>query len=130
MEEHNNHDESISSEKRDDIDLSLNGQTETATWTKSWTGLDIWFENHYWLYFTDNRRQDWEAVDELLCGPCFSRTWVVQEVWKATDAIAQCGSTILRWKTFELAMSYIETWDDMRIIKDGNLRAEKWLELK
>jgi hypothetical protein len=27
-------------------------------------------------------------------------------------------------------MSYIETWDDVRITKDGNLRAEKWLELK
>lgn len=47
MEEHNNHDESISSEKRDNTDLGLNGQTETATWTKSLTGLDIWFENHY-----------------------------------------------------------------------------------
>ncbi|PVH68021.1 heterokaryon incompatibility, partial [Cadophora sp. DSE1049] len=38
-----------------------------------------------YAFFSYDQMRDWDALDELLCRPWFSRTWVVQEVWKASD---------------------------------------------
>lgn len=129
-EEHNNNE---GSEESEDSDLEFWGHNyrTMGKYSHVVTGAPRgWSDNDLSSFTNDNRKQDWEALDELLCRPWFSRTWVVQEVWRATDAILQCGPITLRWKTFERAMSYSEAWDDMGITFQGTIREEKWLEVK
>lgn len=59
-------------------------------------------------YFSAMHEEDWGALDSLLARPWWSRTWVVQEIWNASDAVLQCGSVTLKWKTFAKAFDYDE----------------------
>ena len=49
---------------------------------------------------------------------------------EASDAVLQCGETILRWETFERAIAYGDARDDMGLSVVDRARAEKWAELK
>lgn len=81
-------------------------------------------------FFNDERQADWEALDNLLARPWWSRTWVVQEVWKSSNPIIQCGGLTLKWKTFQKAMDYQEAWDDMGYMVKRTKRWEHWDTLK
>ncbi|KAF6807599.1 heterokaryon incompatibility protein [Colletotrichum musicola] len=84
-------------------------------------------------FFHKRFQRHWAAVDGLLSRPWWSRVWVVQEVWSASDrAILQCGQQTIRWKTFQRAMSYHDTWDDMgeALRRNRNSRAGIWTQLQ
>lgn len=50
------------------------------------TGVPLIYSSTYHPFFEDARQADWEALDELLARPWWSRTWVVQEIWQAQEA--------------------------------------------
>ncbi|KAI0549974.1 heterokaryon incompatibility protein-domain-containing protein [Xylaria curta] len=56
--------------------------------------------------------EDWEALDELLARPWWSRAWVLQEAWSATDAILQCGQSIISWDIIKRASLQLAKLDD------------------
>ncbi|KAJ8132069.1 hypothetical protein O1611_g1555 [Lasiodiplodia mahajangana] len=58
--------------------------------------------------------ENWEALDELLARPWWSRAWVLQEAWGATDAILQCGPSIISWDIVERAASQLGILDNLR----------------
>jgi hypothetical protein len=93
-------------------------------------GFPILYENEHWLFFKQERASDWEALDELLDRPWWGRTWVVQEVWNASNAILQCGSKTIKWKTFAKAMDYHEAWDDMGSLVRETSRGAQWMNLR
>lgn len=90
----------------------------------------VLYECVYYPFFKNARQEDWEAVDNLLARPWWSRTWVVQEIWQAREAILQCGGSTLKWKTIEKAMTYQEGWDDMGCLVKGTKRWKSWASLK
>lgn len=94
------------------------------------TGCPVLYDSSYISFFKNSRQLDWEAVDHLLARLWWSRTWVVQEVWLAKDAILLCGDSSLKWKTFKKAMEYQEGWDDMGCLVRGTKRWEIWSTLK
>ena len=97
------------------------------------TGLPVLyydFSSTYDKFFHDAQQAKWEALDQLLARPWWSRTWVVQEVWHSSDCILQCGNSTLKWKTFEKAMDYQESWDDMGYLVQQTKRWEHWSSLK
>ncbi len=52
----------------------------------------------------------WEALARLFERPYFRRTWVVQEIVVASDAIIRCGSFTIRWESVEyIARSLLAT---------------------
>ena len=52
----------------------------------------------------------WEALARLFERPYFRRTWVVQEVVVASDAIIRCGSFTISWESVEyIARSLLAT---------------------
>ncbi|RFU32475.1 hypothetical protein B7463_g3877, partial [Scytalidium lignicola] len=94
-------------------------------------GMPVLYENSYDRFFHNDRYLgDWLAVDKLFVRPWFSRTWVVQEVWKSSNTMLQCGHMTLAWKIFELSMSYSEAWDDMGTSIQGTAREKDWVSLK
>lgn len=94
------------------------------------TGCPVLYDCSYVPFFKNSRQKDWEAVDNLLARLWWSRTWVVQEIWLAKDAILLCGGSSLKWKTFKKAMEYQEAWDDMGCLVRGTKRWEIWSTLK
>ncbi|KAI4945584.1 hypothetical protein J4E91_007927 [Alternaria rosae] len=86
--------------------------------------------NPYDKYFKHEWEPYWEALDELLTRPWWERTWIVQEIWCASDAVLQCGSTIIEWKTFQMAMDYSEAWDDIGDALKGMKRESQWDTLR
>lgn len=94
------------------------------------TGYPVLYDSSYYPFFKNSRQLDWEAVDNLLARLWWSRTWVVQEIWLAKDAILLCGDSSLKWKTFKKAMEYQEGWDDMGCLVRGTKRWETWSTLK
>lgn len=94
------------------------------------TGYPVLYDCSYTPFFKNSRQADWEAVDNLLARLWWSRTWVVQEIWQAKDAILLCGDSTLKWKTFKKAMEYQEAWDDMGCLVRGTKRWEMWTTLK
>ncbi|KAH8814954.1 heterokaryon incompatibility protein-domain-containing protein [Xylogone sp. PMI_703] len=94
-------------------------------------GIPVLYENSYYRFFADDKYlEDWSAVDKLFSRSWFSRTWVVQEVWKSSAAMLQCGYKTLPWTVFELSMSYSEAWDDMGASIQGTAREKDWTTLK
>jgi hypothetical protein len=81
-------------------------------------------------YFTNEWESYWQALDALLARPWWERTWVVQEVWSTSNAVLQCGTTTVEWKTFQRAMKYSETWDDMWGNVKGTKREMQWETLR
>ena len=81
-------------------------------------------------YFSNEWESHWQALDELLARPWWGRTWIVQEVWSASDAVLQCGTTTLKWKTLQKAMDYSEAWDDMGDLVKKTERASQWDTLR
>lgn len=73
-------------------------------------------------YFTNEWESHWQALDELLARPWWGRTWIVQEVWSASNAVLQCGTTEIAWKTLQSAMRYSEAWDEMGNLVKGTKR--------
>ncbi|UKZ69536.1 uncharacterized protein TrAtP1_010542 [Trichoderma atroviride] len=94
------------------------------------TGCPVLYDCAYFPFFKDSLQEDWEAVDSLLARLWWSRTWVVQEIWLAKDAILLCGDSSLKWKTFKKAMEYQEGWDDMGCMVRDTKRWEIWSMLK
>lgn len=93
----------------------------------------LYSNNRYWQYTGWSSNQEWEALDELVGRPWWSRTWVVQEVWSARNVILQCGAAIIRWRTIQEALNYEDAWDDMgqtMLESDNTDRLEKWKFLK
>jgi hypothetical protein len=88
------------------------------------------FGSPYEDYFTDKWNSHWQALDALLARPWWGRTWIVQEVWSASDAVLQCGTTTLKWKNFQKAMDYSEGWDDMGEHVRGMERQLQWETLR
>ncbi|KAL1799894.1 hypothetical protein ACET3X_000236 [Alternaria dauci] len=88
------------------------------------------FGNPYDDYFKDKWDSHWQALDELLARPWWGRTWIVQEIWCASDAVLQCGHTTLKWKNFQKAMDYSEGWDDMGDHVKGTERQAQWETLR
>ncbi|KAF6839369.1 heterokaryon incompatibility protein [Colletotrichum plurivorum] len=89
--------------------------------------------HHFDPFFHKRFHLDWAAVDGLLSRPWWSRVWVVQEVWSASDrAILQCGQQTIRWKAVQRAMSYHDAWDEMsHALKDKKSgRAGIWTQLQ
>lgn len=96
-------------------------------------GLCDMFDRPLAPFFHDSFQNHWAAVGNLLGRQWWSRTWVVQEVWSASDrAILQCGQETMRWKSFQRAMSYHEYWDDIgNIMKNNNdSRVGVWAQLQ
>lgn len=87
-------------------------------------------DGKYRDFFESNREEDWEALDNLLARPWWSRTWIVQEVWTSSNCIIQCGGSTLKWSTFRAAMDYQEGWDDMGYMIKRTARWSKWALLK
>ncbi|PTB74979.1 hypothetical protein M440DRAFT_1439608 [Trichoderma longibrachiatum ATCC 18648] len=81
------------------------------------TGVPLIYSSTYHPFSEDARQADWEALDELLARPWWSRTWV-------------CGDSTLKWKTVRKAMQYQEAWDDMGCLVRGTKRWEFWTTLK
>ncbi|KAJ4311623.1 hypothetical protein N0V94_007851 [Neodidymelliopsis sp. IMI 364377] len=81
-------------------------------------------------YFGNEWEYQWQALDELLARPWWGRTWIVQEVWSASDAVLQCGATTIKWKTLQKAMDYSEAWDDMGDSVKGTKRDSQWQMLR
>jgi hypothetical protein len=77
-------------------------------------------------YFSNEWESHWQALDELLARPWWGRTWIVQEVWSASDAVLQCGTTKIKWKTLQKAMDYSEAWDNMGDLVKETKRAFQW----
>ncbi|KAL6797223.1 heterokaryon incompatibility domain-containing protein, partial [Trichoderma sp. SZMC 28013] len=94
------------------------------------SGAPVLYDCVYDPFFENARQEDWEAVDNLLARPWWSRTWVVQEIWQAREAILQCGGSTLKWKTVEKAMNYQEGWDDMGCLVKRTKRWKIWASLK
>ncbi|KAH8643121.1 hypothetical protein IG631_00584 [Alternaria alternata] len=88
------------------------------------------FDSPYRHYFKREWDSHWQALDELLARPWWGRTWIVQEIWCASDAVLQCGATQLKWKTFQKAMDYAEGWDDMGDHVKGTERQSQWETLR
>ncbi|KAF6783209.1 heterokaryon incompatibility protein, partial [Colletotrichum musicola] len=90
--------------------------------------------DHVFGHFFHKRFQlHWAAVDDLLSRPWWSRVWVVQEVWSASDrAILQCGQQTIRWKTFQRAMTFHDHWDEIgySLMDSQNNRAGIWTQLR
>ena len=109
---------------------------ETAEATKhdfAVTGIPVLYNmdgNPYDEYFKNEWEAYWEALDELLARPWWERTWIVQEIWCASDAILQCGTSIIKWKTFQMAMDYSEAWDDIGDALEGMKRKSQWDTLR
>jgi hypothetical protein len=93
-------------------------------------GIPVLYENILFVYFDDMYDEDWRALDQLLTRPWWSRAWVVQEIWSASDATLQCGSTTLKWKTVTKALDFEEAWDDMGSMIQGKTREKEWPALK
>ncbi|KAL0941989.1 heterokaryon incompatibility protein [Colletotrichum truncatum] len=96
-------------------------------------GRPILYENDMGDFFVSRYADDWAAVDRLLLRPWWSRVWVVPEVWSASDAtILQCGPHKMKWKTFQKALPYEETWDDIQSVMTDNegFRLDIWPQLK
>lgn len=81
-------------------------------------------------YFGDEWESHWQALDELLARPWWSRTWIVQEVWSSSDVVLQCGTSMIDWKTVQQAMEYTEAWDDMGEFVKGTKREPRWDTLR
>ena len=81
-------------------------------------------------YFSNQWESHWQALDELLARPWWGRTWIVQEVWSASDAVLQCGTTTIKWKTFQKAMDYSEAWDNMGDLVKETKRGFQWDTLR
>ena len=81
-------------------------------------------------YYKNEWESHWQALDELLARPWWGRTWVVQEIWSASDAVLQCDATTIKWKTFQKAMDYSEAWDDMGDSVKGTKRQRQWQTLR
>ena len=97
------------------------------------TGYPILYDmdgNPYDKYFKSEWEPYWEALDELLTRPWWERTWIVQEIWCASDAVLQCGTSIIEWKTFQMAMDYSEAWDDIGDALEGMKRQSQWDKLR
>ncbi|TLD35134.1 putative heterokaryon incompatibility [Venturia nashicola] len=47
---------------------------------------------------------DWEAIQELLTRPWFTRIWILQEVQLAREAVVFCGSAQISWKSMKDAI--------------------------
>lgn len=47
---------------------------------------------------------DWEAIQELLTRPWFTRIWILQEVQLAREAVVYCGSAQISWKSMKDAI--------------------------
>lgn len=97
------------------------------------TGLPVlynMFGNPYNKYFKSEWESYWEALDELLTRHWWERTWIVQEIWCASDTVLQCGTTIIEWKTFQMAMDYSEAWDDIGDALEGMKRKSQWDTLR
>ena len=88
------------------------------------------FGNPHEDYFKKEWDSHWQAVDELLARPWWGRTWIVQEVWCASNAVLYCGPTKLKWKNFQKAMDYAEGWDDMGDHVKGTGRQSQWETLR
>ncbi|CAN9138058.1 unnamed protein product [Alternaria alternata] len=88
------------------------------------------FGNPHEDYFKKEWDSHWQAVDELLARPWWGRTWIVQEVWCASNAVLYCGATKLKWKNFQKAMDYAEGWDDMGDHVKGTGRQSQWETLR
>jgi hypothetical protein len=86
--------------------------------------------NPYEDYFKNEWEPYWQDLDELLARPWWNRTWIVQEVWCASDAVVQCGSTSIEWKTLQMAMDYSEAWDDIGYHLEGMKRESQWDTLR
>ncbi|KAH6859114.1 heterokaryon incompatibility protein-domain-containing protein [Alternaria rosae] len=84
----------------------------------------------YDQYYQNAREPHWKSLNELLARPWWGRTWIVQEVWCASDAALQCGSTMIKWKTFQKAMDYTEAWDEMGESVKGMKRQLQWDTLR
>jgi hypothetical protein len=97
------------------------------------TGFPVLYEmygNPREEYFGNEWESHWQALDKLLARPWWGRTWIVQEVWSASDAVLQCGATTIKWKTFQKAMDYSEAWDDMGDSVKGTKRESQWEMLR
>lgn len=93
------------------------------------TGFPVLYDmdgNSRHEYFKNEWESHWQALDELLARPWWGRTWIVQEIWSASDAVLQCGATTIKWKTFQKAMDYSEAWDDMGDSVKGTKRQWQW----
>lgn len=123
------------SDRRNKLNDRLSGRPSSAQEGHSREGhiifgFPVLYDNVHQEFFNDGRLADWKALDALLARPWCSRTWVVQEVWNASDCILQCGDASLKWKTFEKAMDYQEAWDDMGDLVVGTSREKDWMRLK
>lgn len=97
----------------------------------AFTGFPVLYDNDSRKeYFSNEWESHWQALDELLARPWWGRTWIVQEVWSASDAVLQCGTTTLKWKTLQKAMDYSEAWDDMGDLVKKTERASQWDTLR
>ncbi|KAJ4334110.1 hypothetical protein N0V95_009253 [Ascochyta clinopodiicola] len=92
--------------------------------------LDSIFSDSRIKYFGEEWESHWQALDELLARPWWGRTWIVQEVWSASEALVQCGDHSIKWKTFRNAMDYSEAWDDMGDAVKGTGRGQHWEALR
>ncbi|KAF4996127.1 hypothetical protein FGRMN_4677 [Fusarium graminum] len=56
----------------------------------------------------------WEAIDQLLLQPWFSRVWIVQEIQLAQEAVLCCGQDEMSWDNFRNAIIILwnKTWLD------------------
>ncbi|RAR16476.1 heterokaryon incompatibility protein [Stemphylium lycopersici] len=81
-------------------------------------------------YFSDKWESHWQALDELLARDWWRRTWVVQEVWNASEAVLQCGATTISWQKLQEAMDYSEGWDEMGHYVQMTKRYAKWDTLR
>ncbi|KAI4927818.1 hypothetical protein J4E85_006330 [Alternaria conjuncta] len=121
--------------RRQEFDMYTEAE-ETAEAAKhdfAVTGVPLLYNSHggpYDEYFKNEWEPYWEALDELLTRPWWERTWIVQEIWCASDAVLQCGFTIIEWKTFQMAMDYSEAWDDIGDALEGMKRKSQWDTLR
>lgn len=69
--------------------------------------------------------EEWKALAALMTRPWFGRRWVVQEISHATAATIHCGSSVVGWTDFEMAVALFER-DAHRIAKifQGSKKAD------
>lgn len=84
----------------------------------------------YAEFFTLEYIADWQALDEFLSRAWWSRTWTVQEIWNASHAIIQCGTTSLLWEEFRNALDYPEAWDEMGAAWSPHMALRPWTQVK
>jgi hypothetical protein len=93
-------------------------------------GFPILYEDDHLEFFADSRLSDWQALDALLNRAWWSRTWVVQEVWLASNAVLRCGRISLAWNSLEKALDFEDAWDDLGNSMKDTLRATEWDSLR